>query len=96
MQFGDQLGDFVDAAANTAAARGEAAAANLDWVGTRWFMLPNPTYGAWQSVLFGNNRKAPAGERRRQTLAVVALPLIGSSDSVQWVTCIKLKVLPQL
>jgi 5'-nucleotidase (lipoprotein e(P4) family) len=68
MQFGDQLGDFVDAAANTAAARSAAVAPYMGWIGTRWFMLPNPTYGAWQSVLFHNDRKAPAGERRRQIL----------------------------
>jgi acid phosphatase len=68
MQFGDQLGDFVDAATNTAAARGDAVAPYMDWIGTRWFMLPNPTYGAWQAVLYHNNRKAPAAERRRQTL----------------------------
>jgi acid phosphatase len=68
MQFGDQLGDFVDAAANTAAARSDAMAPYLGWIGTRWFVLPNPTYGAWQSMLFHNNWKAPAGERRRETL----------------------------
>ena len=68
MQFGDQLGDFVDATANTATARSGAVAPYLDWIGTRWFVLPNPTYGAWQSMLFHNNWKAPAGERRHETL----------------------------
>jgi 5'-nucleotidase (lipoprotein e(P4) family) len=68
MQFGDQLGDFVDPAANTTVARGAAVAPYLGWVGTRWFVLPNPTYGAWQSVLFDNDRAAPPAERRRKTL----------------------------
>lgn len=24
--------------------------------GTRWFMLPNPAYGSWESVLLGQSR----------------------------------------
>jgi acid phosphatase len=68
MQFGDQLGDFVSAVANTDAARAEAAAPYMEWIGRRWFVLPNPTYGAWQPALFGNDWRAPREERRRRTI----------------------------
>ncbi|KRF02043.1 acid phosphatase [Frateuria sp. Soil773] len=68
MQFGDQIGDFVTVPANTRAGREKAVAPYLPWIGTRWFTLPNPTYGAWAPALFNNDWTAPRGERRRQTI----------------------------
>jgi len=65
MQFGDQIGDFVDISANNADGRREAMAPYLDWIGRRWFVLPNPTYGSWESALSGQDPKA-GPERRRQ------------------------------
>ncbi|MBX3700411.1 MAG: 5'-nucleotidase, lipoprotein e(P4) family [Dokdonella sp.] len=64
MQFGDQLGDFVDVRDNTPAGHRAAVAPYLGWVGERWFVLPNPTYGAWEAVLFGNDWKLPPEQRR--------------------------------
>ena len=68
MQFGDQIGDFVTVRANTAEGRRQAVAPYLGWVGTRWFVLPNPTYGSWEAALFGNHWSLPAAERRRQKI----------------------------
>lgn len=68
MQFGDQLGDFVDVVANTEAGRKQAIAGYTDWIGTRWFVLPNPTYGSWEPALFNNDWSAPPAERRQQKL----------------------------
>jgi acid phosphatase len=68
MQFGDQLGDFVDVAANTQAGRRQAIAGYMGWVGVRWFVLPNPSYGTWEPVLFDNNWSAPPAERHRMKL----------------------------
>ena len=68
MQFGDQLGDFVDVTHNTDAGRREAVSAYLPWIGTRWFVLPNPTYGSWEPALFGNNWRAPREQRRQQKI----------------------------
>lgn len=65
MQFGDQLGDFVGIVANTPEGRSSAAQPYLGWIGERWFVLPNPTYGSWEPALFNNSRERPAGERRR-------------------------------
>ena len=64
MQFGDQLGDFVDVADNTPAAREAAAKPYLSWIGRRWFVLPNPSYGSWEPALFGNDWRATPGTRR--------------------------------
>lgn len=68
MQFGDQLGDFVDVLANTEAGRKQAVAGYMDWIGTRWFVLPNPTYGSWEPALFNNDWSAPAAEQRQQKI----------------------------
>ncbi len=65
MQVGDQLGDFIDVLANTPSGRRDAIEPYMDWIGRRWFVLPNPTYGSWEPALFNNNWSAPAEERRR-------------------------------
>ncbi len=68
MQFGDQIGDFVDVLANTAEGRKAAVASYLGWVGERWFVLPNPTYGSWEPALFNNAWSQPADVRRQGKL----------------------------
>lgn len=68
MQFGDQLGDFVQIEANTAEARDALYAEYEDWFGERWFMLPNPTYGSWEPAMFNNAWDQPADARRTSKL----------------------------
>ena len=68
MQFGDQLGDFLDVSTNTVAARRQTVAPYLPWIGTRWFVLPNPTYGSWEPALFNNDYGNPRDQRRQQKL----------------------------
>lgn len=68
MQFGDQIGDFVDVSANTAEGRRKVMATYLPWIGTRWFVLPNPTYGSWEPALFNNDWSAPPAQRRQQKI----------------------------
>jgi len=68
MQFGDQIGDFVDVLANTADGRRRAVSDYLPWIGTRWFVLPNPTYGSWEPALFNNDWSTSPGQRRRQKI----------------------------
>ena len=65
MQFGDQLGDFVQATANTSEQHALLHAEYRGWFGERWWMLPNPTYGAWEPAQFDNAWSLPASERRR-------------------------------
>jgi acid phosphatase len=68
LQVGDQLGDFVDVLANTPQGRRDALATYADWIGQRWFVLPNPTYGSWESALFNNEWSKPERERRAGNL----------------------------
>jgi acid phosphatase len=64
MQFGDQVGDFVQIVANTPEGRRAAIAPYLEWIGVRWWPLPNPVYGSWEPALFGNEWSQPEGTRR--------------------------------
>lgn len=68
MQFGDQIGDFVTVLANNAAGRQRAIAPYMGWIGSRWFVLPNATYGSWEPALFNNDWSAPPAQRRRQKI----------------------------
>ncbi|WP_233840042.1 HAD family acid phosphatase [Dyella sp. 2HG41-7] len=68
MQFGDQLGDFVTVLSNTATGRAQAMATYMGWIGTRWFVLPNPTYGSWEPALFNNEWGQPRDQRRLQKI----------------------------
>lgn len=68
MQFGDQLGDFLDIPANTVEVRRDVVKPYLAWIGTRWFVLPNPTYGSWEPALFNNDYSSPREQRRQQKL----------------------------
>ena len=55
----------VAANANTPDGRRAAIEPYLGWIGERWFVLPNPTYGAWEPALFNNDWARPAAERRK-------------------------------
>lgn len=63
MQFGDQIGDFVQVEANTRDGRTQLFDEYDDWFGERWWMLPNPTYGSWEPALFNNEWAQPAAAR---------------------------------
>ncbi|TAA25613.1 MULTISPECIES: 5'-nucleotidase, lipoprotein e(P4) family [Pseudoxanthomonas] len=64
MQFGDQLGDFVQVVANTQADRERLLTQYRDWFGERWWMLAGPTYGSWEPALFNNDWQQPREARR--------------------------------
>lgn len=64
MQFGDQLGDFVEVIANTPEARADLLEEYGDWFGERWWMLANPTYGSWEPAVFNNAWGEPREARR--------------------------------
>jgi acid phosphatase len=51
MLFGDDLGDFISEYRTSAQARMNEAMKHTEW-GTKWFMLPNPMYGSWESSLY--------------------------------------------
>lgn len=49
MQLGDSFGDFMATRGNQQAQL-DAARPYFAWLGERWFLLPNPTYGGWYSA----------------------------------------------
>ncbi len=52
MNVGDDFGDFEpDARRKSVAERERLRCERRGWWGTRWFLVPNPMYGSWQSVL---------------------------------------------
>ena len=51
---GDDLGDFVVDASGRPDERETRAAAQADWWGRRWIMIPNPTYGSWERAITGS------------------------------------------
>lgn len=61
---GDSFGDFVQAETNSLAAQRHAAAPYLAWLGQRWFVLPNPTYGNWYSAPYGDQDDLPFARKR--------------------------------
>jgi len=63
MQFGDQMGDFVEVTANTRDGRAALLEQYHDWFGERWWMLPNPTYGGWEPAQFNNDYSQPRQAR---------------------------------
>ena len=64
MQFGDQLGDFVQATANTPEQHATLHAEYRDWFGQRWWVLPNPSYGSWESAPSSGVRGLTPDQRR--------------------------------
>lgn len=54
---GDQLGDFVDGSKTSMTERNATMEQYLEWFGTRWIVLPNPTYGHWEGAAFGHDHK---------------------------------------
>jgi predicted secreted acid phosphatase len=62
---GDSLGDFVQAERNTLEAQRKAVEPYVNWLGQRWFLLPNPTYGNWYSAPYGDDEKLPFAQKRQ-------------------------------
>ena len=69
MEIGDNLADFVDFKENTPEARERAIEPYRDWIGERWFALPNPVYGSWLGALDGD-AKTPADKRAAEHAAL--------------------------
>ncbi|NGP89058.1 5'-nucleotidase, lipoprotein e(P4) family [Fodinibius halophilus] len=53
MLFGDDLNDFISAKNISQQERTELVTKHLEKWGKKWFILPNPAYGSWESALYG-------------------------------------------
>lgn len=65
---GDNLGDFTDAYKGSIEDRRKAFADTAQHWGKDWIVLPNPTYGSWESAAYGHDFKAPPEEQRLKKL----------------------------
>jgi len=65
---GDNLGDFIDVDGLGLAGRNDKTAANQSFWGSKWFMLPNPQYGSWESALFNGRYDLPLDVQRRMKI----------------------------
>ncbi len=61
---GDNFGDFTDAYKGSVDERQKVYEENAAHWGRDWLMLPNPSYGSFESAPFGGNFKLPAEEQR--------------------------------
>lgn len=50
---GDDAGDFLSGVRSSMADREASAAPYEDYPGTRWVVIPNPSYGSWENALWG-------------------------------------------
>lgn len=66
--IGDDLGDYLPANLPPEK-RVEAALKYSDWWGTRWFLLPNPSYGSWDRALYGFDPNLPDKDQLVQKFA---------------------------
>lgn len=65
LNIGDNLGDFDDRYRSSEAERMKAFEAGMPYWGKQWLMLPNPTYGSFDTAPYGHDFKKPRGEQRK-------------------------------
>jgi len=73
MQVGDQFTDFLQVEDNSLAARDLLLDKYQGWIGSRWWILSNPTYGGWEGAAINNAWSMPADLRngaKREALEV--------------------------
>ncbi len=62
--IGDALGDFVSGGDVATGQRRELVRQHAEYWGSRWIVLPNPQYGAWDAALIGFDFALSRGEKR--------------------------------
>lgn len=70
--IGDNFGDFTDAYKGSVEERQKVYEENAAHWGKDWLMLPNPSYGSFESAPFGGNFKLPIEEQRAAKRGVLA------------------------
>jgi acid phosphatase len=66
--IGDNLGDFTDAYKGTIEERQKVRDDNRAHWGHDWIVIPNPTYGSWESTAYKGDFKLPPAEQRRMKI----------------------------
>ncbi|MBS7457107.1 5'-nucleotidase, lipoprotein e(P4) family [Coralloluteibacterium stylophorae] len=67
LQVGDQVTDF-GSVGHGRDAQAQFVTEHAGWIGSRWWILPNPSYGGWEPALFDNDWSLPAEARRAAKL----------------------------
>lgn len=70
--LGDNFGDFVDEYKGSLSERQAVMNSHKDMWGQRWIVLPNPSYGSWESAAFGHDHKLPEAEKRDKKQATLS------------------------
>jgi 5'-nucleotidase (lipoprotein e(P4) family) len=65
LNIGDNFGDFDDSYRSSENDRLKAFEANRERWGREWLMLPNPSYGSFESAIFGHDFKTSREEQRK-------------------------------
>jgi 5'-nucleotidase (lipoprotein e(P4) family) len=60
MLIGDNLGDFTEQYKQSSEQRSKLIDDTTAWWGSRWIMIPNPSYGSWEQALSNYERDLPA------------------------------------
>jgi acid phosphatase len=71
LNMGDNFGDFDDRYRSSEAERLKAYEADMPYWGKQWLMLPNPTYGSFDSATYGHDFKKPQAEQRKAKWDVI-------------------------
>jgi len=72
LQLGDNFGDFVDDYKGSVAERQAVMDSQEKMWGERWIVLPNPSYGSWESAPFGHDHKLSEDEKRDKKLSALS------------------------
>jgi acid phosphatase len=65
LNMGDNFGDFDDRYRTSEAERAKAFDSDMAYWGKQWLMLPNPTYGSFDTATYGHDFKKPLAEQRK-------------------------------
>ena len=71
LNMGDNFGDFDDRYRSSEADRLKAFDSDRAYWGKQWLMLPNPTYGSFDSATYGHDFKKPQAEQRKAKWDVI-------------------------
>ena len=66
--LGDNFGDFTDAYKGSIEERQRAFEDNRAHWGKDWIVIPNPTYGSWESAAYKHDYKTPAEVQRQMKI----------------------------
>ena len=71
LNLGDNFGDFVDEYRGSEAERLKVMDEHRDRWGREWIMLPNPSYGSFESAPFNHDFKLSNADKRKAKRAVL-------------------------